>query len=74
MNIIQLSSDSKQKSLAKVAKDLGLSSTFASPAELQSTVLLLSKHIDELRFRLALVEAEQRHRWYHALMFWRPRT
>ncbi len=74
MNIIQLSAQERAKPLAQVGKDLNLSPTFASPGELQQTVVLLSKHVDELRFRLALVESELRQHWWHRLMFWRARA
>ena len=68
MDVIQLSAESKRKPIAQVGKDLGLSPTFASPAELQQTVLLLSKHIDELRMRVGLLEIEAGMPWWRKLL------
>ncbi len=67
MDVIQLSTEGKRKPIAQVGKDLGLRAQFASPAELQGTVLLLSKHIDELRMRVHLLEAERARRWWHPI-------
>lgn len=64
MDVIQLSAESKRKPVAQVGKDLGLRPQFASPAELQQTVLLLSKHVDELRTRVGLLEIDVRTPWY----------
>jgi hypothetical protein len=73
MEILQLSARSKAKPLAQVGRDLGLHPQFAAPDNHSATIALLTRHIDELRLRVGLLEIASRRRWWERLMFWKLR-
>jgi hypothetical protein len=56
-----------QTTVTEMARSLDLSATFAARDTIPLTIIKLARELESVRYRLDLLEAAQRRRWWHPI-------